>query len=62
MTRLEETRREVYRLGGNKKITSEVHVSLASEPFGRRPTGRNRFVYVFVFVCVNVNSKELKSF
>jgi len=56
MIRLEGTRRGLYVLGESKAVTSEVHVSLDSEPFGRWPTRRNRLV------CVNVNSEELKNF
>lgn len=48
ITRLEGTRRDLCGLGESKTITSEVYVSLASEPFGRWPTGRNRFVCVCV--------------
>jgi hypothetical protein len=44
MTGLEGTRRESYGLDESKAITSEMYVSLASEPFGRWPTGRNRLV------------------
>jgi hypothetical protein len=44
MTRLEGTRRELYGLGESKAITSELYVSLAAEPIGRWPTGRNRLV------------------
>jgi hypothetical protein len=44
MTGLEGTRRESYGLDESEAIISEVYVSLASEPIGRWPTGRNRLV------------------
>jgi hypothetical protein len=44
MTGLEGTRRESYGFDESKGITSEVYVSLASEPIKRWPTGRNRLV------------------
>jgi hypothetical protein len=46
MTGREGTRREFYGLDEGKAITSEVYVSLASEPIGRWPAGRNRLVYI----------------
>jgi hypothetical protein len=51
MTRLGGIRRKLYGLGESKAMTSEVQVSLASEPFGRWPTGRNRLARVCVCVC-----------
>jgi hypothetical protein len=58
MSRLEGTRRELYGLGESKAITSEVYVSLASEPFGRWPTGRNRLVCVCVCKCQLERTEE----
>ena len=52
MIRLERTRQEPHGLGEIKALTSEMYVFLASEPFGRWPTGRNRLVCVCVCVCV----------
>jgi hypothetical protein len=40
----EGTRRESYGVDESKGITSEVYVSLVSEPIGRWPTRRSRLV------------------
>jgi hypothetical protein len=50
MTRLERIRRDSYGLGESKTRTRELYVIVASEPFGRWPTGRNRLVYVCVYI------------
>jgi hypothetical protein len=49
MIRLERTRQEPHGLGEIKELTSRMYVFLASEPFGRWPTGRNRLVCVCVY-------------
>ena len=55
MIRLERTRQEPHGLGEIKALTSEMYVFLASEPFGRWPTGRNRLVCVCVLVTLATN-------
>jgi hypothetical protein len=48
MARLERTRQDFHGLSESKAKTREIYVILASEPFGRWPTGRNRLVCVCV--------------
>ena len=58
MIRLERTRQEPHGLGEIKALTSEMYVFLASEPFGRWPTGRNRLVCVTTRVPVELLRPE----
>jgi hypothetical protein len=58
MIRLERTRRDSHGLSESKAKTREMYVILASEPFGRWPTGRNRLVCVCVCISTDDNPRR----